>query len=49
MKKSIKAPTFKDTDEYVDFAKKHGVAGSEAVKLKEKMDKLKLIPEPKIR
>lgn len=49
MKKSLIPPAFKDTDEYVDFAMKHKVYGSEAVKLKQRMDKLKLIPEPKIK
>lgn len=52
MKKQKKAelpPAFKNTDEYAEFAQKHHVYGAQARDLKNKMDKLTEIPQPKIK
>ena len=36
---------FKNTDDYIEFCKKHGVFGTEAIKLKKEMQR-SIIPLP---
>lgn len=47
--KSLENSVFKTVDEYHAFAMKHNVFGGDASKLKKKMDKLYVIPEPKVK